>query len=77
MKKQFLGDRTSNPFVSTEALSQAIDNARDITKATFLKYCDIGKVLRRDMEALPGDYTYGKCGNIYFFTWDSIEYFYI
>jgi len=77
MKKEFIGDCVNNPFASLETLSEIIDNAREITKKTFIKYCDVENDLRQDMKQFPNDYTFFKYQNIYFFTWSAIEHFYI
>lgn len=76
MKKQFIGDCVNNPFENTEVLSGIIENARDITKGTFLRNCGTNWALRRDMKVFPSDYSFSKYKGIYFFTWSMIEHFY-
>ena len=74
--KQFIGDCTSNPLADVNVLSDVIDNAVEITKRTFLKYCDVNEELLKDMRRFPNDYTFYKNGSLYFYQWSAIEYFY-
>ena len=76
MRKQFIGTCVENPFKNVNQLINMIDNAREITKATFLKHCDVDIDILREMKRFPNDYMFCKNGQVYFFTWSAIEHFY-
>jgi len=76
MKKEFIGDCVGNPFSSVEELSDIIDNAKEITKQTFLKLCDVHEDIKQQMRKFPHDYTFFKNKEIYFFQWSMIEHFF-
>ena len=73
--KSFLCD-CINPVWDTNYLSEIIDEAKEITKQTFLKGCCIDSELKQEMKEYPYDYTYYKYKDIYFYTWSCIEHFY-
>lgn len=75
--KEYKGNCVSNPFRNPETLSKVIDGADQITKRTFLKYCAVDDETLKAMREFPSDYEFYKYGNIYFYTWSAIEYFYI
>lgn len=75
-KKQCIGTCVGNPFETIEELSAIIDSAREITKNTFLKHCEIEEDIKASMKRFPYDYSYYKNKDIYFFTWSMIEHFY-
>lgn len=84
MKKVYRGDCVSNPFRSASELNKVIDNAREITKETFLRNVDginqmkmYGSSLRELMKKYPNDFKYYSYkGRIYFFEHSAIEYFF-
>ncbi len=79
--KTFIGTCVGNPFRSVDDLCQVIDDAREISKKTFLKRCDVPSEQRQDFTDFPNDVSFfvynGKIGRgIYFYTWSMIEHFY-
>jgi len=74
--KVCIGSCGDNPFNSVEKLDLIVENAREITKRTFLKYCCVHPDYLSDMKKFPHDYEFFKYRNIYFYTWSAIEYFY-
>ena len=76
MKKKYFGNCVDNPFNTPENLCLVIDNAKEITKQAFMRNCFIEKGIKGDMKDFPNDYTYYKNGDIYFYVWSMIEYFY-
>lgn len=72
----FVGTCIDNPFHALGALEQIIDNAREITKRTFLSHCAVVNDIQADMIRFPHDYTFYKYQGIYFFDRSAIEYFY-
>lgn len=73
--KQFLCDCV-NPVWSTNKLSDIIDNAKKISKKEFLANCDIDEITLKQIKEFPHDLEFFKNGEIYFYTWSAIEYFY-
>ncbi len=75
---QFQGTCVDNPFNTVHVLCECIDRAREITKKTFFKRCEVEECVERDMAKFPNDYTFHKSGQrVYFYTWSAIEHFYI
>ena len=74
--KRYIGNCVDNPFENVELLLSIIDNAKEIKKNTFLKACDVDKETQKQMRKFPRDYSYQKNGNVYFYVWSAIEYFY-
>jgi len=74
--KRYIGNCVDNPFGHVELLSCVIDNAKEITKETFLTTCAVEKETQNQMKEFPSDYSYHKNGKIYFYVWSAIEYFY-
>lgn len=75
-KKDFLGTCVDNPFGSSRRLEEIIDDAREITKKTFLKHTNVDDTILADMKRYPYDYEYYKYKNIFFYTHSAIEHFY-
>ena len=74
-KKVFIGTCVDPPF-DLETQDEIIENAKEITKRTFFKYCEVDGETRRLMNDFPSDFEYYKYGDIYFFTWSAIEHFF-
>lgn len=74
--KRYIGNCINNPFGNVELLSCVIDNAKEITKETFLKTCDVDKETQKQMREFTWSYSYHKNGKIYFYVWSAIEFFY-
>lgn len=75
--KTFIGDCVGNPFRNIDKLSRVIDEARQITRRTFLKHCDVGEELKKQTLEYPHDFSYWQFQNrIYFFTHSCIEHFF-
>ena len=74
--KEFIGTCVENPFHRIETLCEIVDNAREITKETFLSHCFVHPETLAQMKQYPHDYEYYKYKNIYFYTWSAIEYFF-
>ena len=55
-----------------------IDNGVEISKAEFLKNCDVDDAILKDMKKYPNDYQYGKSEDdkIYYYQHSRIEHFY-
>lgn len=75
-KKEFLGTCVGNPFGRIETLVEIIDNAKEITKETFLKHCSVHSDILKEFRTYPNDYGFYKNSNVYFYTWSAIEHFY-
>ena len=68
----------NNPFESVERLQHVTNNAREITRATFLKHCDITGLPMKHQDFKYFKYYESHNGfkcRIYFFTKSGIEYF--
>jgi hypothetical protein len=77
-KKSFIGSCVSNPFGCKNQLMDITDEAKEITKETFLKKCIVFPKIKLQMNQYPNDYEYysWRNGRIYFFKHSAIEYFY-
>ena len=75
--KEFIGTCVENPFRRIETLTKIVENAREITKRTFLKYAIVHPDILANMRQFPDDYTFWKCKNVYYYEWSAIEYFYV
>jgi hypothetical protein len=85
----FIGTCVDNPFKSVSKLTKIIDSGKEISKATFLKHCEINKedsfgtisfsVNKKEMSEYPNDFEYYHVPktNIYFFTNSAVEFFFI
>ena len=74
--KSFFGTCIGNPFRSTEKLDRIIDNAKPISKAQFLRSCDVDDTTKHDIRRFPRDYTFYQSGGVMFYEWSRIEHFY-
>ncbi len=74
--KTFFGTCVDNPFGILSRLCQVIDNARTISKRTFLRHCFVEPEIVADFERFPYDYEFFSNRGIYFYTWSAIEHFY-
>lgn len=72
----FQGTCVGNPFDDIDILCQVIEDAREITKQTFLRRCDVYPDTKKEFTKWPRDYTFYKNKNVYFYTWSCIEHFY-
>ena len=78
--KEFYGTCVDNPFTSVGDLCQVVETAKPITRETFIKQCDTTPELRAELREWLYDYEFyhyrGILGNVYFYAWSAIEYFY-
>lgn len=75
--KQFIGACVGNPFNSMWKLEFVIDQAKEVSRCTFLKQCDVPCEVELEMRKFPNDYEYYKSvQGIYFYTWSAIEHFF-
>jgi len=77
MKKQLIGTCVGNPFKSLWKLNFILDNAKEITRQTFFRNCDVDNDTKIGMYEYPNDFEYYKSyEGVYFYTWSAIEHFY-
>ena len=74
--KEFIGTCVENPFEDDTILYEMVENAKEISKQTFFKHCNITLDHKRMMRDYPNDYQFYKNKNLYFYKWSAIEYFY-
>lgn len=79
--REFIGTCVGNPFASVGDLCQVVENARPITKRTFLRRCNIPSDLKAEFTMYPHSFEFSKYNgiigeDIYFYTWSAIEHFY-
>jgi len=75
MKKQYWTNCV-DWHLSRETLEEIIDNAKEITRQTFFKRVEVDADNKKLMGIYPDDYCYYKYGDIYFYDWSAIEFFY-
>lgn len=76
MKKQFVCT-CINPIWDTDKLCEIIDNAKPISRQTFLKNCCVDELVKNYVKEYPQDFEFYKYKNIYFYRHSAIEYFYM
>ena len=75
MKKQYWTNCV-DWHLERDTLEEILDNAKDITKQTFLKRVEVDADNKKLMRMYPDDYCYSKYKDVYFYTWSAIEFFY-
>ena len=75
-KKEFIGTCINNPFSTRSKFEKVMDNAVLISKAKFLKNCDVVEEIKDNIKRFPNDFGFYQSGEVYFFTWSSIEHFF-
>ena len=75
MKKQYWTNCV-DWHLKTDTLIEMTENAREITKQTFLKRVEVDEDNKKLMRMFPNDYCYYKYKDIYFYEWSAIEFFY-
>jgi homoaconitase/3-isopropylmalate dehydratase large subunit len=77
-KKSFIGSCVNNPFKDVNLLMDITQDAKEISKETFLKNCAVPANVKKQIEQYHWDYSFysWKKGKIYFFVHSAIEYFY-
>ena len=76
MKGEFIGTCVENPFDRIELLVEVVENAKEITKRTFLKNNCVHPDIIKEMRRFPNDYMFYRNKNIDFYEWSAIEHFY-
>ncbi len=74
--KACIGNCVDDPFKYFELLSSVIENAKEINREDFLRACDVDETTKIRMRRFPKDYRYYTNGNVYFYTWSAMEFFY-
>ena len=74
--KEFIGTCVDNPFGRIETLEEVTENAKKISKQTFLKDAVVQPDILKEMRQYPADYEFYRYKNIVFYTWSAIEHFY-
>jgi len=74
--KEFIGTCVENPFGRIETLVKIIDNAREISKRSFLRQTCVHPDIIKEMRRFPNDYEFYQHKDICFYTWSAIEHFY-
>lgn len=82
-KKQYQGSCVDNPFHNINRLQEVIDDAKEITKKTFLSHADVddfkiwGHQFKELLKRFPRDFVFYCYKNkIYFFIHSGIEFFF-
>ncbi len=74
--KEFIGTCVENPFSSLRILQKVIEDAKAISKQTFLKHCEVEPHILHAFNEYPNDYEFYRYNEVCFYTWSAIEHFY-
>ena len=74
--KEFIGTCVGGIGITTEELSEIIDNGLEITRKAFIAECNIPQEVLDDINRFPNDYTFYTDGRMNWYTWSAIEHFY-
>ena len=81
--REFMGTSVENLFGDTGELCDIVENGREISKRTFLKYCATDPELRVAFKEFPNDYQFYKSRRtlshrpVYYYEWSAIKHFYL
>lgn len=66
----------NNPF--GDKIDEIVENAKEITRQTFLKHCNVDPEIKKQMFTYLWDFSYfkNKKENVYFYEWSAIEHFF-